>query len=438
MPVPELKDNPSPLRYIFLFWLPLAAMWLFMGLETPIINACIARMPMAKENLAAYGVTFSITVLIESPIIQMLTTGTALAADRKRYRQLIRFMHVMALILTALHLVLAMPSVYRFAVSRVMGIPEDIMELSRIPFLFLAPFHAAVGYRRLWQGVLIRYGKTREVTYIMIIRFISTVAILLAGFLFTHLNAALLGALSLSAGVLMGACSAGFFTLPIVKRLPEDERGVSVLRLKDLLRFYIPLLLTSLILMASRPILAAGISRGTLPLESLAVWPVIEGFVFVFRSLSMSYQEVVVALMNRKSMAGLLRRFAIFLAGGVGLLYLITAGTPLSRIWFQHVAGLDSELLPMALIPFLLALPVPVLSGPVALYRGILVHRGNTGTIAGAVIINSLSLAFFIFAGVAWLPYSGALIAAGALSLSLLIESIFLRIRVGTLPGALC
>ena len=52
------KSNLS-LNRVFLFWVPLAAMWLIMAAEQPSITAIVSRLPDAKINLAASGLTFS-------------------------------------------------------------------------------------------------------------------------------------------------------------------------------------------------------------------------------------------------------------------------------------------------------------------------------------------------------------------------------------------
>ncbi len=58
---------------IFKFWLPLAATWLMMSLEGPFIAAIIARLPEPKFNLAAYGVAFSFALIIEAPVIMIMS-----------------------------------------------------------------------------------------------------------------------------------------------------------------------------------------------------------------------------------------------------------------------------------------------------------------------------------------------------------------------------
>ena len=88
-------------RRIFWFWIPLAAMWFMMAVEQPLIASFIARMSDPELNLAAYGVVFSIALIIESPVIMLLAAGTALSRGAKSYRRLLRFSREM---MDALHI----------------------------------------------------------------------------------------------------------------------------------------------------------------------------------------------------------------------------------------------------------------------------------------------------------------------------------------------
>src|SRR6056297_2079712 len=107
-------------KRIFFLWVPLAAMWVFMAIEQPGINAIIARLANAKQNLAAYGVTLSISLIIEAPIIQMLSAATALADGRRNYLKLLRFMHFMAVGLTVVHVILALTPLYTLLLRNVL------------------------------------------------------------------------------------------------------------------------------------------------------------------------------------------------------------------------------------------------------------------------------------------------------------------------------
>ena len=74
-----MPDQTLTLKKIFWFWLPLAASWALMTLEGPAIQATISRLPEATTMLAAAGIVLSMEVTIESPVIMLLATSTALA-----------------------------------------------------------------------------------------------------------------------------------------------------------------------------------------------------------------------------------------------------------------------------------------------------------------------------------------------------------------------
>src|SRR5690606_5323550 len=76
------RPSSAPLGEVFRSWLPLATSWLVMGLELPIVSAVMARLADPEINLAAYGgVTMPIALLIEAPIMMLLSASTALGRD---------------------------------------------------------------------------------------------------------------------------------------------------------------------------------------------------------------------------------------------------------------------------------------------------------------------------------------------------------------------
>ena len=79
-----MSDSLIQLTYkkIFYFWLPLAATWLMMSVEGPYLAALIARSPEPKFNLAAYGVAYSLALIIEAPIIMIMSASVALVKNK--------------------------------------------------------------------------------------------------------------------------------------------------------------------------------------------------------------------------------------------------------------------------------------------------------------------------------------------------------------------
>jgi len=421
-----LKNAPLNYKKIFLLWVPLASMWLMMGIEMPLINAVIARLSNAKANLAAFGVTLAISLIIESPVIQLLAAGTALSDSRSNYKKLMKFMHILGASLTALHLLFALTPLYGLLLEYVIGVPADIIPLSRRSFLWMFPWTAAVGYRRLWQGVLIRNGKTKVIPVTMIARLIVTTATLIAGFSFPEISGAEVGSIALTFGVITGAVISYLFLRPLVKSF-TDEKNHEILSWNKLLKFYYPLALTNFVTFIVRPVLTFGIAKAAFPLESLAAWPVVTSLMFLFRSMSLAYQEVAVSLLKGNKDFKALSNFAAFLGISLSCLFFLIAATPLSAIWYKYAAGLENDLIHFTRIPTLIVTFIPAITGFISWYRGILIFRQNTKVIANAVFLNSLILIAIILTGPFLLSVQGGIIAAAAYTFSMLTEAIFLH-----------
>jgi hypothetical protein len=414
-------------RRIFWFWLPLATMWLMMAVEQPAISAVLARLPNPELNLAAFGVTFALALLVEGPVVMLLTAGTALPRDRQSYRQLMRFTHLMCVTLTGLHLLIGLTPLYNFAVGRLIGAPAEVIELSRHGFLLLTPWTAAIAYRRLWQGVLIRFDRTKVVPITIAARLSMTTLTLFSGMVWLRVDGVYVASTGLSLGVIAAALVSYAFARPTIqKHLADDVDDGNPLTLPDLLSFYIPLALTSLIVLANQPLFTTALARAPQPLLSLAVWPVVMSVLFLGRSTALSYQEAVVALLSDQQSYRQLQRFAWTVAAFLGAIFLLFAFTPLSRIWYGQIAGLTPQLIESAILPTILIAPLPAIATLISWQRGILVHLKQTKYITHSVVI-SLSVLVIMLAFATWLlPVAGATIAALALTGSVLGEWLYL------------
>lgn len=417
-------------RKITRFWLPLAAMWILMALEQPMLSAVIARLPEPTLNLAAWGLTFALALIIESPVIMFLTMGTALAKDGQSYRRLLQFTHIMAWGLTALHLLVGLTPLYAAIVGGLVGAPPEVIEPSRTAFLLMTPWAGAIAYRRMWQGVLIRFGRPGIVAYTTAIRLATSGIVALAGLVTGFTSGVNVAALSLSAGVLAGAAVSYFFARSTIReKLTVDDPKLEPLTWPVLLRFYVPLAMTSFIVLVGTPIINLGLSRAPRALESLAVWPVVNGLIFLLRSTGVALQEVVVALLQDRETYTALRRFSYGLAGALTLLTAIATLTPLSGLWFTSISGLPPNLVELSRGPAALMVLVPGLTTLTSWQRGVLVHFSRTTAITIATVIHISVLYVSVIVGATLLPWAGVFTAALAWTAALTCEVAYLTFR---------
>ncbi len=396
---------------IILFWLPLAATWLMMAVEGPYIAAIVARMPAAAHSLAAYGVATALAWLIESPIMMLLSAATALVHGRASYLALRRFAFALNGLVTAGMAILALPPVFRFVGETLIGLPPEIARLAHLSTIIMIPWPAAIGYRRFYQGILVKHHLTRRVAYGTIVRLTTMSAAALLAYR-ADVPGAILGAIALLSGVLLEAGVSRWMAHALVAELLTREEPAetgSLLTMRDIARFYFPLALTSMLSMALGPLVTFGLGRGRAPIESLAVWPVIQSTAFVFRSGGVAFQEVGIALRGRE-----VGRTGIALGGLASLALALVAFTPLEAVWLERMMGLSPELASFAALPIRILVLLPFLEYLLSVQRAdwIVAHRTQVITIATA--IEGAGLAVMLFAAVGPLGMVGAI--AGAIA----------------------
>jgi O-antigen/teichoic acid export membrane protein len=379
-----------------------------MSVEGPFLAALIARLPDEKFNLAAYGVAFAFAILVEAPVIMLMSASTALAEDSESYRRLRAFAQALNALSTALLLILLIPPFYWWLMESVVGLPHEVAVLTYGALWILIPWPAAIGYRRFLHGVLIRSGRTRKVALGTVIRLVAMSGTAFALFVLTGLPGAWVGAAAHSAGVMAEAAARRVMAREAVKELQEIPAGDEVPSYIEIARFYWPLALTSLIGLTVQPMLTFFMGRAPNPLESLAVFPVVHALSFFFRALGLSYQEAAIALLGKKNEHyPELARFALVLAlaamGGLALV----AFTPLAGLWFQGVSGLTPELASFALTPTQILVPLPALTVLLSFQRALLVQGKRTEPITGATILEVIGIALLFVVFGFWVGMAG-------------------------------
>ncbi len=375
-----------------------------MAFEGPFLAAIIARLPDPLYNLAAHGVAVAFAILVEAPVIMIMTASTALVTDASSFRKLRNYTYGLNAAITGAMLVVVTPAVFRWFFQGIIGLPDDVARLTYGALLILLPWPAAIGYRRFFQGLLIRAGLTRLVAYGTLVRLAVMTSTTVVLFVVFALPGAYVGAAALSAGVCFDAVASRLMARRTVRKLlgTQDKNAPPAERLnyRRITHFYYPLALTSIVGLAVHPMLTFFMGRARFPLESLAVFPVVHALSFVFRALGLSYQEVAIALMGKDfEHYDELRRFAFGLGIAASAALALIAFTPLAGFWFETVSGLSPELASFAIVPVRILAPFPALSVLLSFQRGVLVQGRHTGPITGATVVEvaGIAIAFVAF-----------------------------------------
>lgn len=423
----ETRDSLT-LKKIFYFWVPLAATWLMMSVEGPFLSALIARLDEPEYNLAAYGVAFSFALIIEAPVIMMMSASTSLVRSFHSFTKLKNFTYSLNTIVTMGMIVLIIPSVFYFIAVDLIELPYEVAHLTHTALIVLIPWPGAIGYRRFYQGILIRNNFTRRVAYGTIVRLTAMSLTALVLYISGKVAGVVVGAAALSMGVTMEALASRLMASSILTRLKEEEfSGEDNLSQKEILIFYYPLALTSMITLGVQPLVTFFMGQSRMALESLAVLPVLTSFVFIFRSLGLSYQEVIIALIGRDGINyKILKKFAIILSSVLVGILLIIAFSPLADIWFNKISGLSADLTRFARIPLMIMAIFPMLTVLISFQRALLVDAKKTKPITFATITEFAGIIIVLFISVKLLSVVGAIAATIAFVLGRISANVYL------------
>ena len=419
---PPLRPDTQPvigLGTVFTAWWPLAASWLLMGLELPAVSAMMARLTDPTVSLAAYGgVVFPLALMIESPIVMLLTASTALSKDRASYRTGRRFMFAAAGVLTLLHALIAFTPLYDFVVGGLLAPPAEVLEPARLGLRIMLPWTLSIAYRRFQQGVLIRFGRSRSIGVGTAVRLAANAVVLGLGWALHVRPGILVGTCAVTCGVMSEAMFAGFAVRPVLRHeLPDSTPGTPSLTMRKFLHFYIPLAITPMFMFFAMPLATGAMSRMPRAMESLAAWPVVNGLVFTMRSVGFGLNEVVVSMLERPRALPALRRFAVLLGAGTSLLLAVTALTPLAGLWFARVSALPARLATLAATGLLFAFLLPGLTALQSLFQGAVVHRHETRIVTESMAVYIVVVAAALAVGVAHRGWTGLFVGLASQTL---------------------
>jgi Na+-driven multidrug efflux pump len=416
-------------KRILMYWLPLAASWLLMAFEWPFLTGVMARLNEPKTMIAAFGIVSAISLVIESPVISLLPTSTALARSRQSYLTLRRFTIHLMIGTTILHVVMGWTPLFDLIIIDLMGIPEILHEPTRLGMQIMLFWSAAIAWRRFTQGILIRQGLTRYVGIGTIVRLVSSIITATLFALFSDFPGIAVGALALEVGVI----SEAIFVHSIARKTISEKYTFDSnpdepdLSYRNLVKFIWPLAASNLIFLAARPLVSAALARGLNPKDDLAAWPVLGGLLFITRSPAIALPEVVIALHDdnkpNKPFSTFTFRIGLLLTG----VMVLFSFTGLSHFYFENLIGVSSHIAGIAMTGVIYALILPLVTGWLSYFRGIFTAEKRTFQITLAMVVELMVMVVILAVGV-WLKVPGIPLAATTLTVAAGADTLYLLV----------
>ncbi|MCB9432305.1 MAG: hypothetical protein H6668_10000 [Ardenticatenaceae bacterium] len=415
-------------KRILLFWLPLFASWLLMSSESPIVSAVINRLPNEVVMLAAQGIAVSLSIFIESPIINLLATGTTMVRDYHSYRLVRRFTIHWLILLTIITILVAFTPLFDLVVVGWLQAPPDVAVWVRPGLQIMTLWSAAIGWRRFLQGVLIRYDRTRYIAYGTAVRIFTTATTAIGLGLWSNWAGALIGPTALMVGVISEALMASWSIRPLLQAElhPDGPQAVGEpLTYAALFWFHLPLVGTSALVFIAQPVIASSLARLSNPTQTLAAWPIVFQLMHMLRSPGMALPEATIALLDEPDSFKALRRFSLTVAAVILAVTTLVAFSPLAHLYLYQIQDTDPTIGPIAEAGLVMFLLLPAVTAVVSWLRGVLIFKRATPIVNVGMALNLSTTLLILWLGVTS-QWNGLTTGALALTIALVLECGFL------------
>lgn len=417
------------LRHVFMAWFPLALSFELMMMEAPSLQAAVGRLADPRLNLAAWGLTISLSLLIESPVIMLLPTSIALSRSRPAFDTLRRFVLRLCVACTALTAALAFTPLYARVTGAIMRQPADIAEAARPALGIMLLWTGAIGYRRFYQGLLVRARQANRVSWGTGVRLVTVLAT--AVFLVRHgqMPGVQVAATAIMVGVISEAFVTRLFAREAVRDLGADDADEAPLTTRDVVRFHTPLAATSLLTLLAPPITAAAVAWLPNAVDTLAAWPVAFGVMLVIRGGGLALQEASVACAHDARARAPLHRFAWVVGVLTSAVAALLALTPLLDLYLGAALQVPLQLHPLVRRSTAICVALPLFTALSSHLRGLLMIEKDTGGVYAGMGVGLVTQCAVLVLGV-FLNIAGIDVAGFGLMSAAICEWLYLRSRI--------
>ena len=408
-------------KEIALFFFPLLLNVQLMSISHTIINGALARLEDYVTALAGISVAMVIHLFIASPSYQNHTVTIAMVRGRRSMHSVLLFIVLVAGYVAIMLSLIAFTPVGDLVLLRLLGAPPEVAEEARkaLHLLTLLPFFT--GMRGFCQGLVIRARRTGLVSLATGVRVAALFGFLAIGR--GWFAGAQLGAFALVSCVITETLVVAWLAwkthLPFNPADQEKTTG-------EILRYSFPLAYSSG-LQQTIPLLISSIigrlSDGPL---ALAAFGVVRGFLFLLAGPMRNLQQVYLTLVKSVDDQRILLSFSLYLALGLGLLVLLTAG-PLNSPVLGELLGVETDLRDYLRLPLAACAVFPLFYGVTNLLRGWFAGAHQTGQLGSSTLLKSgFLLLLWLPLVKLQLPIPGIAVAIGLLLLSEGLEACYL------------
>jgi progressive ankylosis protein len=424
------KNTQVSLKDLFKSWLPLAISWMMLSFEPQFFSSVISRFPNAEVNLAAYGnICWLIPVFIQSPIMLLQAASAALCKDMETFKKLRKFAYAMTIGLTLVHALVVLTPLYFFVTRVLFNLPEEVALAGRPGLILMLPWAGSITYRRFHQGILIRFGHIKRMSFGSILRLLSDIVCVLILTRVEGRSGLLIATTAQGFSVFLESAFIGIVTRPIIKKNLKKSNSGEIITWKEFIKYYTPLMVNSMLMILFGPIYSSALSRMPDPLSSLASWPVVNSFVGMINNLGQACREVTLTFFRKKESYRNIRKFSLIVGSGAAGILALFAFSPLLNWYLGSVVQMPEHLIPFARTAAILMIPTGVTFAMAYMYTGIVSYSGKTSTLLTATLLQLAAIIVCLFFGILFWDNEGIYVTAAVSTLAAVVQLAWLYFK---------
>jgi hypothetical protein len=384
-------------RQYWRFWWPLALTSLIAIIVRPFQNGVLSRYPGGEQEIAVFGLSLSIYMFFESPLIFIPQVSNILARSPRAHAVCLRFTVAACLALMAVCAFVAWSAPGKAVLIRLFSVRSEMASMQEPIFGYLRwqmPLILVNGLRYYYIGLLVQRRRTALVMGLNAAFLVTLVA---STMVFFRLSWAPVITIAMSQVV------AAFIHLGLMlyymRRPPSGgpEPGVPspepehlAPRTAEVFAFFWPMALNSFMFSFSRPILFFFLCQTPDSIPAVAAITVGFSFALIFQNVLNQFRHLF-ATFGDKDLPGV-RRFMFTVTAAVTILMLLVVATPLGTRCIRALLGENAEdrLVEQSRIVVLILCAVPALMAWRNYYHGLALLARKTGGMGlGGVLRNA-------------------------------------------------
>lgn len=212
----NLPDNVSKrvnFRRIIKFFVPIAIMAFLARFVQPLVQSGIVRTSIGTHDLAAYGVSWTLVLIFVGPLKQLHQCSLVYAGElnRKNWQRILKFSLAAGTTVSLILISLVFTKLGDFVLIRLISVSPEITEIvKKVIFAFIL-FPVIKAFRESFWGIMMQRQTTNIIAAGKIVGLVFVILVFLILAVTLEINAAIIAALSLTAGEAADALTISFF-----------------------------------------------------------------------------------------------------------------------------------------------------------------------------------------------------------------------------------